>query len=148
MVDLSPIVNAEHEFTEHEHHELIRALGHIHAVGLAAGTVTRQDLADQLLSVLTWIDNTLVPHIRWEEEVVYRELDVRAGTHWATSVMRYEHGQLREFANALSRDYDELRHEPMSGQIGELRARLFGFEAVLRAHVQREEALLLPLMYR
>lgn len=147
MVDLSTVINAEHEFTEHEHHELIGGLGRIHAVGLAAGNISRRDLADQLLKVLAWIEESLMPHVRWEEEVVYREIDLRAGTHWATSVMRYEHGQLRELASALLRDYDALQHEPLSTQLGDLRALLFGFEAVLRAHLQREEALLLPLMY-
>jgi len=146
MVDLNTIVNAEHAYAEHEHRELLLGIDHIHAVGLAVGAIARPDLADQLLSVLTWIEKVLVPHIRWEDEVVYREVELRAGTHWVTTVMRMEHSQLREMAADLRHDYEGLQHEAVAGRLGDTRARLFGFEAVLKAHLQREEALLLPLI--
>lgn len=145
MVDLSTVIEAEHTFTEHEHRELAPGIARIHDVARQAGHHTRRDLGDDLLRVLTWVEKTLEPHAAWEDRVLYPGIDRLAGTPWATRVMRFEHGQIRELAVRLSDAYHALqREQPV--QVDEIGGRLFAFEALLRAHIEREEKLLFPLL--
>jgi hemerythrin-like domain-containing protein len=77
---------------------------------------------------------------------LYPEIDRIAGTPWATRMMRYEHQQIRQGASRLRTDQRLLQHEPDHHQVLELRCQLFGLEAIIRAHLEREESVLFPLL--
>jgi hypothetical protein len=134
----------EHEFASHEHHELRRGLDRIHEVGCQIGTT--DEIAAAALDVLHWIDAVLVPHARWEDAWLYPEIDERAGTSWATKSMTFEHRQIADAASALATARTFLREERSPAALIELRGRLFALEAILRAHVAREERFLIPLL--
>jgi hypothetical protein len=146
MTDLLTVTNADHAFVEHEHAELAAGTERIHELGGRVGSVTPQDLAGGLLHVLDWFEKVLVPHAAWEEHTLYARIDERAGTAWATKLMRFEHLQIRRLATSLATDRQRLLAMPTHALLTELRAHLFGLEALLRAHIEREELFLSPLL--
>lgn len=137
---------AEYAFAEHEHRELAPGIHRIHDVACAVGTLAAPDLSMALLDVLDWIETVLDPHAAWEDAWLYPVIDRRVGTPWATRLMRFEHHQIREAAAKVAADGERLRHEPSRDEAVELRAHLFALEAILRAHVEREERFLIPLL--
>jgi hemerythrin-like domain-containing protein len=60
--------------------------------------------------------------------------------------MRFEHHQISHAASRLEADREALRHEPNHDQACELVSHLVALETLLRAHVEREERFLLPLL--
>jgi len=134
----------EHDFVSHEHGEMRRGLDRIHDVGSQLGTNVEISVA--ALDVLHWIDAVLDPHARWEDTWLYPEMDERAGTPWATKLMSFEHQQIRDAAVALASARTTLRQARTPAALIELRARLFALEAILRAHLAREERFLIPLL--
>jgi hemerythrin-like domain-containing protein len=74
------------------------------------------------------------------------EVDRRAGSPWATRLMRFEHQQIRAFVRHIEIARESLSHETTHEQLNDLRGALFGLEAVLRTHLEREELYLIPLL--
>lgn len=146
MTQIPLVATAEHAFVENEHRELASGLDRIHHVGTLVGTTPPRDLTYELLQVLSWIERVLEPHASWEETVLYEKIDQRAGTVWATKLMRYEHQQIRLLGRRLEQDRETLLHETTHDELGELRGRLFAFEGLIRAHLEREEVFLIPLL--
>jgi len=137
---------AERTFVDHEHRDLRPGIDRIHDVARAVGSVAAPDLAIILLDVLDWVDKVVEPPIAWEDGWLYPEIDRRAGTQWATKIMRFEHHQIRAAASRLESDGDTLRHEPNHEQACELLAHLVTLEALMRAHIEREERFLFPML--
>ena len=93
-----------------------------------------------------WLDHVLEPHIAWEETWLYPQIDTRTGTPWATRAARFDHQQIREMASRLRADQILLNGHPSGDQHADCRCHLFGLEALLRAHIEREERYLIPLL--
>jgi len=146
MTDFAHGAVAEHDFEEREHRELAPGINRIHDVALAVGTLAAPDLCFAMLDVVDWIDGVLVPHATWEETWLYPEFERRAGTPWATRMMIYEHHQIREVARRVVNGRERIRVEPTRAEMVALRADLLALEALLRAHVEREERFLVPLL--
>lgn len=133
-------------FTEHEHRDLARGINRIHDVACEIGRRPTLELAVDLLNILDWLEASLSPHIAWEEGWLYPEIDRRLGTPWATRAARFDHQQIRVMAARLRADHHLLgTHESGEPQI-ETRCHLFSLEALLRAHIEREERFLIPLL--
>ena len=98
------------------------------------------------LEVLHWIDTVLEPHAEWEDRWLYPEIDRRAGTPWATRLMSFEHQQIRDAATTLASARARLHDAPSNARDIDVRAGLFALEAILRAHMAREERFLIPLL--
>lgn len=137
---------AEEAFAMQEHRELMPGLDRLHEVGCAIGHVSAVDLAVSLHRVMVWLENDLEGHAAWEESWLYPEIDERAGTSWATRTMRFEHHQIRAAVRRLAAEQAALGHELTRAKAGELASHVFGLEAVLRAHIECEERVLLPLL--
>jgi iron-sulfur cluster repair protein YtfE (RIC family) len=60
--------------------------------------------------------------------------------------MSFEHQQIRDAAHALASARTQLHDAPTNAPVIEVRARLFALEAILRAHMAREERFLIPLL--
>lgn len=146
MTPSTRILNAERSFVEHEHRDLRPGIDRIHDVARAVGTMAAPDLSIVLLDVLDWVDRIVEPHAAWEDTWLYPEFDRRAGTPWATRLMRFEHHQIRTAASRLETDRETLRHEPNHDQACELVQHLAALETLLRSHVEREERFLFPLL--
>jgi len=133
-------------FVEHEHRDLVRGINRIHEVACEIGRRATPELSVHVLDVLHWFDTNLEPHMAWEEAMLYPEIDHRAGTPWATRLSRFDHHQMREMAARLRACQHDLGHRAGSDPKADLRCRLFGLEALLLAHVEREERFLIPIL--
>jgi hemerythrin-like domain-containing protein len=145
MVPSAPAL-AEQSFAQSEHRDLAAGLASIHRLATRIGTVEPRSLSYELLEIGAWAGNVLEPHIAWEEADLYPDADRRAGTPWATRLMRFEHEQIRAFVRHLEMYRLSLGHQMTHEELAELRGRLFGLEALLRAHLEREELYLIPLL--
>ena len=131
-------------YVEHEHRDLVRGINRIREVASEIGRRATPDISADVLGVLRWFETTLEPHMAWEETMLYPEIDRRAGTTWATRAARFDHQQLREVVAGLRLGHRELAgHGPDDPQ-ADVRCHLYGLEALLRAHVEREERFLIP----
>jgi hemerythrin-like domain-containing protein len=133
-------------FGEHEHRELARGLDRIHAAGCAIGTGLKVDDARSIRDVLRWSDATLQPHIDWEESWLFPQIDDLTRTPWSTRTARFDHAQIHGLIHRLRRDEELAASGLTPTSIDEVRCDLFAYEALLRAHVDREEQLLLPVL--
>jgi hypothetical protein len=133
-------------FAEHEHLELVRGINRIHDIAWEIGRTSTPTVSVHVLDVLRWVDTTLEPHIAWEEVWLYPDLDARAGTSWATRSARFDHQQIREMVGLVRSDQQALHNHDAIDRDGRLRSHLFGLEALLRAHIEREERFLIPAL--
>ena len=133
-------------FAEHEHRDLVRGINRIHDVACEVGHGLSAELAVHLTGILQWLDLVLEPHIAWEETWLYPEIDARTGTPWATRAARFDHRQIREMGARLRQDEPALDRPPTRDQLADARCHLFGLEALVRAHIEREERYLIPLL--
>lgn len=140
-----------HTYAEHDHREFSARLQRLHELAestLGVGApLTVERLRESIDHALEWVHDELMPHMAWEESALYPECDRRAGTGWATLMARHEHGQLRAVGRRL-RDQRAAFGRPSLGQADRaaMAAELLAFEAVLRAHLERENWLVLPLL--
>jgi hypothetical protein len=133
-------------FAEHEHRDLARGIDRIHDVACEVGLRPTPELSAHLLGVVGWLDRTLEPHIAWEEVWLYPEIETRTGTPWATRAARFDHREIRETTAVLRTDQALLGSRSTNDAKVAIRCRLFALEALLRAHLAREERFLLPLL--
>jgi iron-sulfur cluster repair protein YtfE (RIC family) len=146
MATKAGVTQAVWAFAEHEHRDLVCGIDRVHDVACEVGRRPTPELSVHVLDVLKWMDGTLEPHIAWEEAWLYPEIDTRIGTPWATRAARFDHQQLREMAARLRADQRALSSREAGDQQVETRCHLFGLEALLRAHIEREERFLIPLL--
>ena len=133
-------------FIEHEHLDLIRGINRIHEVATEIGAIASPELSGHVLAVLRWEESVLVPHMAWEEAILYPEIDRRAGTHWATRIARFDHRQIRDAAARLRSDQQEPTQRAGTERHTDIRFALSCLEALLRAHLEREERFLIPVL--
>jgi hemerythrin-like domain-containing protein len=147
MPELASVIGAEYSFARHEHAELGAGLDEIHTVADAVGRLAATDAAHAVLGVRGWLATVLIPHAEWEDSVIYPEIERVTGTKWATKLMRFEHLQIERAGQLLDGDVELLRDGLLThAQLCEIRAHLLGLEALLRAHIEREELFLLPVI--
>ncbi len=146
MADMAGAPGAVWAFTEHEHRELKGGINRIHDVACEIGRWPTPEVSVHVLEVLGWMERVLEPHAAWEETWLYPEIDARAGTPWATRSARFDHAQIREMTTTLRADQQRLAHDGSHDRLPELRCHLFGLEALLRAHIDREERFLIPVL--
>ena len=146
MADMAGAPAAVWAFAEHEHRELVRGINRIHDIACEIGGWVTPEQSVRVLDVLEWLDHELEPHVSWEESWLYPEIDARTGTPWATRAARFDHGQIRDMAARLRVDRHLLQQDRARERLPELRCHLFGLEALLRAHIEREERYLMPLL--
>lgn len=135
-------------FVEHEHHDLARGVDRIHETACEFTSLPANEMPARILGILHWVERTVKPHMAWEETWLYPQIDDRARTPWATRSIRYDHRQIGRRTDLLNADRISLEHGPTHAQSIETRCDLFALEALLRAHVEREERFLLPLLDR
>jgi len=142
----SEVSEAVLAFSEHEHLDLARGIDRIHDAGCTIGTRPSTETLLLIRDVLRWFASSLEPHLAWEESWLYPRIDTLAGTPWATRSARYDHGQVREMVERLRGDELLATRDLTPARAAELRCRLFSLEALVRAHIEREERLLQPVL--
>lgn len=137
---------AIHSFVESEHHGLTPGIDRIHEVACELTSLPANEISIAIGAVLDWVDRSMKPHMAWEEGWLFPQVDGRALTPWATRAFRYDHRQIERRAERLRADQVGLAHGPTHEALIEARSDLFALEAIVRAHIEREERLLLPLL--
>ena len=126
-------------FVDHEHEELRSAVEWVHEVSEGMTRMPVEQRSESIGRVLHWVDVDLKPHMAWEESWLFPNIDDRAMPHWATGLVRFDHRQIVAQA-------ERLRSHCASGNTSALVADLSGFEALMRAHIEREERFVMPLL--
>lgn len=133
-------------FAEHEHQDLVRGLERIHEAGCMIGTSPSTEALSAARAALRWFDRVLEPHLHWEDGWLFPRLDTIAGTPWASRGARFDHRQIREMSDHVRADAYTVERHPGSTHLAALRCHLFSLEALLRAHIEREERFLFPVL--
>ena len=133
-------------FTEHEHRDLARGIDRIHDAGCTVGERPTPETLRLVREVIQWFHRELEPHLGWEESWLYPRIEQLTGTPWATRAARYDHGQVRELVERVTGDEIRGLRSMTPVVAADLRCHLFSLEALLRAHIEREERLLQPVL--
>jgi len=146
MVEMADVVRSELSYAQHEHQEVRTGIDQIHKAAAALGWTSNQQAANDIRRVRDWFQGVLVPHAAWEDAVIYPEIERLTHTEWSVKQMRYEHYQIERAAAALNDDIEALQEPVTHQEASEIRGHLLGLEALLRAHLEREDLFILPLL--
>jgi iron-sulfur cluster repair protein YtfE (RIC family) len=135
-------------FVEHEHRELLAGIDHIHEVADALATVPADRKSESVGKVLRWIDDSLKPHMAWEEAWICPQIADQPEAPLVTRLVRFDHRQISRQADRIKAHQPHLDHGPSSETVVELFGDLLGLEALVRADLEREEHFLVPLLER
>ena len=133
-------------FLEHEHDELAAGLNQLHELAEQLSLLSVERMLHRVATTIEWLDGTVGPHMTWEERWLFPQIDDRARTPLATRLVRFDHQQITEQIHRLRAHRMHLEHGPSSEAIVEVRCDLYALEALLRACLEREERVLLPLL--
>jgi len=140
------VTEGEGRFAAQEHRDLAHGLAHIGETIERSTELTSDQLWARLHHALGWLAQELRPHLIWEDTWLYPQLDRIAGTPWATRGAHFEHRQIETLITALENDSARWLDHSTPRTNADLVAHLSAIQAVIAAHVEREERLLLPLL--
>jgi iron-sulfur cluster repair protein YtfE (RIC family) len=140
------VAEGEGRFAAQEHRDLAHGLAQIGETIERCTELTSEDLWARLHHALGWLGRELRPHLIWEDTWLYPQLDELAGTPWATRTARFEHRQIETLIAALESDSSRWLGHSTRRTDADVIAHLAAIRAVIAAHVEREERLLLPLL--
>lgn len=147
MVELADIAGAEYSFARHEHAELRIGLDQMHSAARAIVEMNATDGARRIRPVCTWLTDVLMPHVAWEGAVIFPEIDQLSTTTWPTTLMRFDHFQIHRGSLVVEKDIDRVcGDDATADERRDAYDHLIALEAIIRAHLEREEAFLLPIL--
>ncbi|MDV6014230.1 heavy metal translocating P-type ATPase [Haloechinothrix sp. LS1_15] len=123
--------------SEHDGLHTARAAVRQAADALAHGTGPRVDAAVRRADEL--VATELLPHEHAEETVLYPALAEVLGGAAGTVTMSRAHAEIERLARRLRRHVEEAEGGIAEDQIGDLRATLYGLDAILTLHFAQEE---------
>ncbi|MFI9450762.1 heavy metal translocating P-type ATPase [Amycolatopsis sp. NPDC052450] len=122
---------------EHETLLPVRSAVRLAADALAEGA--GQDADDAVRHAGKLLTERLLPHERAEEEQLYPALADVLGGPDSTITMSREHAEIERLIRRLRRHLDEAPDGIRSDQVDDLRATLYGLDAILTLHFAQEE---------
>ncbi|HEY7023583.1 MAG TPA: hemerythrin domain-containing protein [Candidatus Limnocylindrales bacterium] len=147
MVELADVAGAETAFARHEHKELRASLDRMHSAARALVEIPINSSIKRLAPVCAFLTDELMPHVAWEGSVIFPEVEELSATTWPTRLMRFDHIQINRAAIAVERDVERIcRMETTSDERRNAYDHLIELEALIRAHLEREEAFLMPIL--
>jgi iron-sulfur cluster repair protein YtfE (RIC family) len=146
MTAHSVVTEGEGRFAAQEHRDLSIGLAHIGESIERSCELTSDQLWARLHHALGWLERELRPHLLWEDTWLYPQLDQIAGTPWATRGARFEHRQIETLIASLESDSARWLGHTTSRTNADVVVHLSAIRALIAAHMEREERLLLPLL--
>jgi iron-sulfur cluster repair protein YtfE (RIC family) len=140
------VAEGEGRFAAQEHRDLSIGLAHIGETIEGCTELTSDQLWARLHHALGWLERELRPHLVWEDTWLYPQLDQLAGTPWATRSAHFEHRQIEALIAALESDSARWLGHATARTNADVVAHLSAIRALITAHMEREERLLLPLL--
>ncbi|MFI7117445.1 heavy metal translocating P-type ATPase [Amycolatopsis sp. NPDC049868] len=122
---------------EHESLLPVRSAVRLAADALAEGAGHDADMA--LRHVIQLLTERLLPHERAEEKQLYPALAEVLGGPDSTVTMSREHAEIERLVRRLRRHLDEAPDGIRADQVDDLRATLYGLDAILTLHFAQEE---------
>lgn len=112
------------------------------------GIAPVDDLRDALEEAYLFLEETLLPHARAEDLVLYPAINRILGYDKATVSMTLDHVEIGTLANEMGLLRLELidEEQPTAELLQEMRRVLYGLYALIKAHVGKEETLYFPLI--
>lgn len=123
-----------------EHRALLPELGALRSAGDAVGTPGGGHALERAYRLL---ERHLLPHMVAEEAALYPTVD-RLTRADATASMRFTHGEIRRRIIELGALRTSDTDDPDVQR--DLRAALYGLDAIVRLHLVEEEELLYPVL--
>ena len=123
-----------------EHRALLPELASVRAAADAVGTAAASEQLERAHRLLV---RHLIPHMIAEEAVLYPAIDRLAGSS-ATTTLRRDHDEIRRRIAQL----DNKLSGADTDHDSEVRAALYGLDAIVRLHLAKEEELYFPLLDR
>jgi iron-sulfur cluster repair protein YtfE (RIC family) len=147
MVEMADVAGAEFAFARHEHTELRAGLDQMHAAARTLTGLPVADAAGRLRPVCQWLSEELLPHVAWEGAVIFPEIDEISASTWPTRLMRFDHIQIHRTALLVERDIERICIGETTGEDRrDAYDHLIALEALIRAHLEREETFLIPVL--
>ena len=137
---------AERRQLRRTHRDIGRALGRVDALAQMAGSLADRHLEFALQDLLDALTAALLPHFAWEEQELIPALGGPTAAPSAGRLLCQQHAQICQALARLEASRMALRGEPTYRQLADLRARLYGLQALLCAHLEQEEDVLLPTL--
>ena len=120
-----------------EHQELLQHLEHIRRLGGDIAQLPPEERDQALAPVLEFLQGTLVPHAKAEEDVLYPEWARLVGFGDAAVPMVHDHEAIVQRINRLA--------ETPPDQVDALQELLYGLYALISVHFRKEEDIQLPV---
>jgi len=136
----------EGRFLEGEHARIGHGLAMLHESIASAHHLDRLEAIERITRVLIWLRRDLLPHAAWEEAWLYPAIDREAGSAWATRALHFEHQQIRELAETLEIQFDQVHRRWGSEVAFGLVASLARLDALITAHLAQEDRFVVPLL--
>ena len=138
-VDLAQLIHTEHQ-------GLIRPIDQLQELAQELPQIEPSLLKERLTESVRFLRHDLLHHAAAEEEVIYPAVDrVLRSTGGATRSMMMDHSRIAEMTGELER----LLEGPVSEDLRSSAQRLlFGLEALISNHLNKEEAIYLPQLGR
>ncbi len=130
----------------HEHRGIEHLVERLEGTAEMSGNMAAGDLVAALRGLLDAVRRTLRPHLEWEDDVCFAEVDRLTGTPWSTRILRFQHEQLRQAVERLEADWQALQEHPSRHEMVEVRAHLYELHALVSAHLEQEEAAVMPFL--
>lgn len=129
-----------------EHRDLFPHVTELRSVADAVTTWT-DDSPARITNAVTFLRDHLVPHAQAEEAVLYPTVERLQGAPGATATMVADHAEIVARIEALvTLGGAFTRRSPSEAEANELRAQLYGLQAILALHFAKEEEVLLPIL--
>ena len=136
----------EERFVAQEHQEIVQGLDRLLKVAEETDRLAVPDLVHELNAVLHWLEQSLEPHTAWEERWLHPRLDEYAAHRLPTSMLTFQHRQIRRRIEELRTRRDAIVAEGSHVRPRDLAARLYGLEAVIRMHLEGEDRIVATIL--
>ena len=115
-------------------HEEFRAwTDRLRAAARALPSLTTPERLSVVADIVAFLQETVEPHTRIDEEVLYPTAEARSGSPLASASMAYDHLAIRSWIAKLA--------EADEDDVGTLQELLYGLDALIRVHLWKEDEL-------
>jgi iron-sulfur cluster repair protein YtfE (RIC family) len=121
-----------------DHVHLLERVERLRATARQLPALTEEQRRALLEDLLSFLEGTLVPHARSEENVLYPEVARLLGDPQATAPMTYDHVAIRDRIGEIA--------AADASDVPRLQELLYGLHALITTHFWKEEELYLPLL--
>ncbi len=129
-----------------QHRGLQNVLWRLESLATLTPALADPGLASALRGLLDAAATTLIPHFAWEERSLFPALDDMIGAAGLSRLLRLQHAEVRDGVERVDADWLLLCRGERRLDRDDPSGRLHSLRALLEAHLQQEEAVLLPIL--